>query len=244
MPALCRGGPRVRPSCRPQGATILSVILEPFVRVPLTEPEEEDTGVRPYRWTVEEFYRFIEAGIFEHPERLELIRGEIIEKMAAQRTPHSQSTVHTIKAMARAFGESCHVRSQLPLDIGKESEPEPDVMVLRGDERDYDDHTPTPSEVQLIIEISDTTLRSDTGSKAALYAEARIQEYWVLNLNARCLELHRDPIPMQDSRYGFGYKTRVRYTEEEAVSPLAAPQAEIRVSDLLPRVTPEEGRSA
>jgi Uma2 family endonuclease len=201
--------------------------------------EEEDTGVRPFQWTVEQYYRAIESGLFEHPERLELIRGEIIEKMAAQETPHAQATGYVYDRAVEIFGPMNHVRSQSPLNIGKKTEPEPDVMVVRGKRRDYDRRKPTPADVLFVVEVSDTTLGYDRNSKAALYAEAGVAEYWVLNLKGRWLEVRREPIEMPDSRYGFGYRTTIRYTEQDTVAPLAA-DAMILVSDLLPASTEKD----
>lgn len=207
----------------------------------LEEPElEEDTGVRPYQWTVERFYRAIEAGIFEHPERLELIEGEIIEKVAAQETPHCQATLLARDVLEEIFGLTCHIRTGMPLDIGKSAEPEPDVFVVRGQTRDFDRRKPQPGDVKLLMEISDTTLGYDRHRKAALYAEAGVEEYWILNLRGRCLEVRRDPLPMPNSKYGFGYRTTILYTEDDTASPLAAPDAAIRVGDLLPRPAPQE----
>lgn len=205
--------------------------------IDLPEPEEADTGVRPYRWTVEDFYRAIDARLFKHPERLELIDGEIIEKVSPQQTPHSQATIYCRDETERVFKPMGHVRTQMPLDVGQRTEPEPDVMVVRGSVRDYDHRKPTPADVLLVIEVSDTTLGYDRHRKAALYAEAGIADYWVLDLNARCLEVHRDPGPMPHGKHGYGYKTILRCAEGESVSPLRTPDAVIRVSDLLPRST-------
>jgi len=204
----------------------------------LTE-EEQDTGVRSYQWTVDEYYCAIELGLFEHPERLELIRGEILEKVAPQETPHAQATGYVYDLAVEMFGPSNHVRSQSPLNISKKTEPEPDVMVVRGKRRDYDRRKPTPADVLLLVEVSDTTLGYDRNSKAALYAEVGVEDYWVLSLNGRWLEVRRSPAPMPDSRYGFGYKTTFHYAEEDVVSPLHAPEAKIRVGELLPTLSLE-----
>lgn len=206
---------------------------------------EEDAGFVPFRWTVPAFYKAIEAGLFAHPERLELIRGEIIERVSPQLPPHSSGTMRAVREARRAFGVGFVVRSQMPLDVDKESEPEPDVLVVIGDESDYDRRQPRVEEVRLLIEVSDATLRRDTGSKAALYAEAGVTDYWVLNLQGRCVEVCRDPAPMPDKPLGWGYKSVKRCTEGESIAPLHAPGGTtigttIAVSDLLPRPAEEQ----
>src|SRR5438874_9169271 len=109
--------------------------------------EELETGVRPFAWTVDAFYRAIGAGVFEHPERLELLEGEIFENMSPQLTPHAQATGRTSKQLTRVFGEGKHIRIQTPLNISQATEPEPDVMVVIGEWEDFDDRKPTPGDV-------------------------------------------------------------------------------------------------
>src|SRR5437588_1056835 len=79
--------------------------------------EDLDTGVRPFAWTVDAFYRAIGAGVFEHPERLELLEGEIFENMSPQLTPHVQTTFLTADVLREIFGAENHVRTQSPLDV-------------------------------------------------------------------------------------------------------------------------------
>jgi len=205
-----------------------------------TPEEAEDTGVRPRRWTVEEYYRAAELGIFRPGEKLELIKGEVIQKMSPQEKPHAASIQRVARAMRNAFGDACDVRPQLPMTLPDATEPEPDVLVADRREDDYLDHHPMPAEVRLIVEISDTTLRYDQVKKAAVYAEAGLEDYWILNLKTRCLEVRREPAALPGAPFGFGYKRLTIHTQEEQVSPLAAPAAVIRVVDLLPPVPQEQ----
>lgn len=208
----------------------MSVTIEPNLRL----EEAEDTGARPYEWTVAQFYRAIRAGAFEYPERLELLDGEIIEHMAPQETPHIQATLLTAQCLAKVFGNGTHVRTQTPLDICGKTEPEPDVMVVKGDLRDYDARKPAASDVLLVVEVADATLRLDRARKAAIYARAGIRDYWIVNLRARTLEVYRDLRPLQGDPLAFGYESITGYTEDELVTPLATPESPIRVADLLP----------
>jgi Uma2 family endonuclease len=214
----------------------MSVIQRPDTAAPL-----ESSGVRPYLWTVERFYRALSAGLFEHPERLELIKGEIIERMSPQDTPHSTSTLLTRDLLADLFRALGHVRSQMPLDLFRDTEPEPDVFVVKGAIRDYETRKPRPSDLLLVVEVSDSTLAYDRGVKASLYAEAGITEYWIVNLPERCLEVFRDAGAKAGERFGFGYHDVRRYAETESVAPLAAPDAPVRVEDLLPKPVSETG---
>jgi Uma2 family endonuclease len=111
-------------------------------------------------------------------------------------------------------------------------------MVVVGSPDDYTDH-PTPADVRLVVEVSDTTLRLDRKVKAALYAEAGVPDYWIGNLRVRRLEVYRDPVPLPDPPGGYGYRSVTFYSEEESITPIAAPHAVIRVADLLPPVQPD-----
>jgi Uma2 family endonuclease len=118
------------------------------------------------------------------------------------------------------------------LEFPPRSKPEPDVAVVVGNFRDYRKKQPTTA--VLLVEVSDTTLRQDRNIKASLYAKAAIEEYWIVILRDRVLEVYRDPTPMKDARFGYGYLNVVRYAETDRVSPLAAPEASIDVCDLMP----------
>lgn len=189
--------------------------------------EPSDEGVRRRRFTREEYYRAAQLGIFRPGERLELLAGEILEKMRPQLTPRATAILDTAEELRRAFGSGCHVRQQLPLILDEQSEPEPDLMVVTGSPRDYLGRHPQASDVLLLVEVADTTLHFDQGRKLTAYAGAGIPEYWIENLKERRLEVYRDPEET-------GYKTVLHYDKEETIAPLAAPDATIRVADLLP----------
>ncbi len=177
-----------------------------------------------------EYERAAEIGLFGPEERLELIEGEIVQKVTIK-PPHSASTDLALE-FARAALPAAYVRCQQPLAINDMSEPEPDVAVVSGTVRDYVQAHPTTA--ILVIEVADTTLAQDRTTKAGLYAKAGIPEYWIVNLVDRLLEVHRDPAAMSEQPLGYSYRSITRHTETEAVAPLAAPHAPVRVSDLLP----------
>lgn len=188
--------------------------------------------LRRKRWTREEYERAAELGLFRPEERLELLEGEIVEKMP-QNTPHATAICRCERLLNRIFTTANVVRTQLPLALGLRSEPEPDVALVSGSIDDYEDSY--PSTAVLIIEISDSTLRVDRGLKASLSARAGIPDYWILNLGQRVLEVHRQPTTLRGRRLGYGYENIQTIPETERVSPLAAPDTSILVADLLPR---------
>jgi Uma2 family endonuclease len=194
---------------------------------PPAEPLEENVRLR--RWTRKEYHRAAELGLFRPEERLELLDGEILEKMSPQNPPHSNGILRSVRILNRAFGSNHHPRPQLPLALNGRSEPEPDVVVVVGTEDDYATKTPAAADARLVVEVSDSTLRLDRGRKRKAYARAGIMEYWIVNLPQRQLEVHRDPV-------GTEYRSITVYGEQETVTPLAAPQAAIPVTDLLPPV--------
>jgi Uma2 family endonuclease len=180
----------------------------------------------PYRWTRAEYYRLGELGFFQN-KRVELIRGEIVE-MSPKGWPHVVAVRKTAGVLEAAFVGIGWVARQEPVNL-TDSEPEPDVAVVRGRFEDFADH---PTTAALIVEVADTSLFYDTTTKAGLYAEMAIPDYWVVDVEHRQLLVFRDPAPVAAG--GAAYRTHLTLGPDATVSPLAAPAASIRVADLLP----------
>jgi Uma2 family endonuclease len=155
--------------------------------------------------------------------------------MAAQYEPHVIAVMKTDRAAAKAFGEGHVIRRQAPIHLGRWSKPEPDIAVLAGELEDFIASGP-PTSALLLTEVSDATLSVDRGKKLALYAKHGIQDYWILNLVARQLEVHRRPISDPSARYKFRYAEMFACTAEQEIAPLARPQSPISVADMLPAV--------
>lgn len=184
------------------------------------------------RWTREEYYRAGDLGLFGPEERLELIGGEVIKKPRPMTPAHAFGICVVGDAVRAILPSGYLISTQLPMSIGADSDPEPDVSVVAGSPRDFTENHPTMA--ALVVEVADSTRRFDRTVKSSLYASAGVPEYWILLLPDRALEIHRDPAPAADEPFGHHYTTIRRYTEPESVSPLLAPNASIRIADLLP----------
>jgi Uma2 family endonuclease len=197
-----------------------AVTERPYRPVPADPPRK--------RWTRAECAAFEATGLWGQ-QHLELIEGELIDRKMGKNRPHA-STLAVVNAwMIRVFGER-YVNSETSIDVAPEdnptSEPEPDIIVLARPTFEITKN-PQPPEIRLVIEISDSTLGFDLTIKAGLYARAGISEYWVFDIPAHRLIVHRDP------RNGM-YTSVAAYRPEEAVAPLAAPEHEFLVRDAFP----------
>jgi Uma2 family endonuclease len=182
-------------------------------------------------WSRAEFERMAELGLFAD-EKLELIEGVITEKMT-QNSPHATVIYRAPRALERVFDEAHFmVRVQAPLNLGARSQPEPDIAVVQGNWQQWTQQHPTTA--SLIVEVSDSTPETDRTIKASLYARSGIHEYWIVNVAERRLEFHRDAAPMSKKPLGYGYRNVQILTETDSTAPIAAPDATIAVSDLLP----------
>jgi Uma2 family endonuclease len=184
-----------------------------------------------YRWSRSEYERLGELGFFTG-RRVELIGGQIVE-MSPKKPRHSAGNERAKRALESVFPpDRFWIRAQEPLALGQYDEPEPDVAVVPGGPEDYsDDH---PSGALLIVEVADTTLAYDRGAKADIYAAAGIDDYWVINLVARVVEVCRRPLPDLASETGHRYAERLTVAAGGRIAPLAASDHPILVDDLLP----------
>lgn len=175
------------------------------------------------RWTREECAVLEASGLWEQ-QHLELIEGELISKMGKKR-PHTNAMVIMHAWLLRVFGEQ-FVNQEASMDVAPGdnaiNEPEPDLIVLARPSREIRSGNPQPSDIRLLVEVSDTTVKFDLTVKARLYARAGIAEYWVVDIPARRIVVHRDP---QDGQY----RSVVAYSENESVRPIASPEHEFPV---------------
>jgi Uma2 family endonuclease len=180
-------------------------------------------------WTVPQFHYLGDLGIFEG-RRAWLIDGVIIEE-GPMNPPHAIAATKTEDLIRDLFRNGYHVRVAKPLVVGQLTDPEPDVAVVVGKPADYTAH---PTTAVLVIEVSDTSLTTDTTTKAELYATAGIADYWVLDVDGRRLLVFRDPVVLPAGLGATAYRTHLTLGPADSIAPLAAPASTVRVSDLLP----------
>jgi Uma2 family endonuclease len=195
--------------------------------------ETEDNGaadesVKVRLWTRDEYYQMAELGFFRG-KRVELIEGEIIE-MSPMKSLHMTGISLADEILRAVFLSGFVIRVQAPLSFSEITEPEPDIAVVKGKIRDFTEAHPKTAE--LIVEVSDATIRYDRTKKAAIYAKNKIREYWILNVKNRSLEVYRRPI--RDKKLGFVYTEILILTEKDSVAPLAKPDAKIKIADIMP----------
>jgi Uma2 family endonuclease len=184
------------------------------------------TGAREItrrRFTVHEYHRMAEARILHEDDRIELIDGELVE-MAAIGTRHFTCVNRLNHLLVGNVGDDVIVSIQNPVRLNEYSEPQPDVALIRA--RDYRESLPTPEDVLLLIEVSDTTLAYDRGPKLSLYARAGIQEVWIVDLAGEVIERHTDPS-------GDGYRGLKRARRGETLESVTLPTLSLSVDDVL-----------
>jgi Uma2 family endonuclease len=148
-----------------------------------------DLAERQRRITLDEYHRMVEAGILGEDEHVELVDGVLVA-MAPQGRAHARVIQRLTRLLVRTLGDDLEVLPQLPLTLPDDSEPEPDLAVVRAEDAQSGEHHPRTA--LLVIEVAGDSLRFDRGSKAALYARAGIPEYWIVNLAESTVEVHRE----------------------------------------------------
>jgi len=144
-----------------------------------------------HRFTVDEYHRMIEAGVLTENHRVELLEGWIVAKMP--HNPAYDSTIDlTVGELEGLLTQDWFIRVQSAITL-EDSEPEPDVAVVRGPRGRYVDHHPRAQDIGLVIEVSDTTLQNDRNDKGPLFARARIATYWIINIPETRIEVYTEP---------------------------------------------------
>jgi Uma2 family endonuclease len=186
---------------------------------------------RTRRFSRAEYERLIDLGVFQPGEPIELIGGELMVA-EPQGAAHYTAIMKTAKALEAAFGPAWHARTQGPVGLDDDSEPEPDVAIVPGSPDDYS--RAHPSRPVLTVEVAESSLGADRERKGSLYARAGLPDYWVLNLVDRVLEVYREPAPDSTAPFGWRYARREVFDASARVTSLAAPGSSIPVSHLLP----------
>jgi Uma2 family endonuclease len=176
-------------------------------------------------FSVREYEELIATGFFTGKKRVELIEGELIEKMT-QGDPHIGCINRLNRIFMRNLGDDFIVSVQNAIVVNPYSAPEPDVVILRFREDFYASGKAKPEDVLLIIEVSDSTVRFDRQTKMPLYARAGIEEAWLVNLPRKALEVYRSPVNGK-------YQIVQKLGKNESIAPLNFPELQVSVSNII-----------
>jgi Uma2 family endonuclease len=184
-----------------------------------------------HRFTVDEYHKLIEIGLLTEDDNLELLEGYLVQKMS-RNPPHDGTLQLVIDALAPHLSAGWCLRQQSAVTM-TDSEPEPDVAVVRGDKRSYLTHHPGPADVGLVVEVAETTLPSDRTDKLRIYARAGIPVYWIVNLTDRQVEVYGQP---SGPTANPDYATRQTYKPGDGVPVVldGQPVGNVPAAELLP----------
>ena len=167
-----------------------------------------------------------ETGILSDRDRVELIYGEILA-MSPIGPRHGAAVDRATRAMVNVTGDLAIVRVQGSVGLDEYNQPQPDIVLLRPKADYYASSNPTPADILLIVEVADTSLEYDRGPKEQLYAEARVPEYWVADVQNDCLFACSEP---QDR----SYRQVRQFHRGDLIAPLLLPECRLQVDVLLP----------
>lgn len=174
------------------------------------------------KWSVEDYHQMIDAGIL-CDRQVELLAGEIVE-MSPESPLHYNKTKRGVEYLATLLTGKADIRFNGPISLSA-SEPEPDIAIVRPPESRYDHHHPYAEDIFWLIEVAKSSLKKDLELKLSIYAQAQIQEYWVLDLSQQQLIVFRNP---ENNTY-----LSQQIIHQGMIIPLAFPDMEISVERLL-----------
>ncbi|MEM6256197.1 MAG: Uma2 family endonuclease [Cyanobacteria bacterium P01_D01_bin.156] len=175
-----------------------------------------------YKWTLDRYHAAIASGLFDD-QSVELLSGDIVV-MAPEREPHACYSSDGAEYLRQLLGNRASIRETKPVTLPNNSEPIPDVAIVKPPLRRYLEHHPYPDDICWLIEYSDSTLAKDLNEKKQIYANAGIREYWISDLKNNQLRIFRDLVDGD-------YQTQ-KILKEGSISPLAFADVTINVSRL------------
>lgn len=167
------------------------------------------------RFTIEEYHRLIDLGIFQEDDRMELIEGEIVN-MVSKGKPHAVCCRNLIRELSTLVGNRAIIQCQDPILLPNYSEPEPDLAIVRNRDDNYLTNHPSPEDILLLMEIADSSLQYDREVKLNLYAQYNIVHYWIFNLLENQLEVYSHPYQKSQSN-NFDYRQKQIFLPNESV---------------------------
>ncbi|NUN63625.1 Uma2 family endonuclease [Pseudanabaena biceps] len=153
---------------------------------------EQELEPQIHLWTVADYHQMIEAGVLDEDDRVELLEGKIV-CMSPQRPFHAASVQRSSRLLFKLLSDRAEIRIQLPVTLGNDSEPEPDIAVVRLDANEYSFRHPEAPDIYLLIEVADWTISKDRKQKARIYSKNQVLEYWILDLQKRQVYIFRQP---------------------------------------------------
>ncbi len=188
-----------------------------------------------FRLSVEQYHEMIRAAILTNDDRVELLEGWLVP--GPFKNPPHRVTKELAEELLRAvIPAGWYLTSQEPVTTTT-SEPEPDLLVVRGAPRDYEECHPSPENIALVVEVSDSNIGRDRGIKRRIYARANIPVYWIIDVTARQVEVNTLPGGSANEPHYLSAKS---YSENEMI-PVTVDGHEvgrIAVREMLPRMTP------
>jgi Uma2 family endonuclease len=178
----------------------------------------------PKKFTTESYHKMSELGLFKEGDRLELIKGEIIE-MSPVGLKHASCVKRLNHLFMKKLGDQVIVGVQDPIQLEDNSEPQPDLVLLKPRSDFYANKHPQAKDILLLIEVSDSSLEYDRTVKIPLYAENQISEVWLVDLNESCLEIYRKP-------YQNYYQNTQKLSPINSIILSNFPKVEIKINEL------------
>ena len=177
-------------------------------------------------WSIADYHQMIEAGILDEDDRVELLEGKIV-CMSPQRPFHAASVQRSSRLLFKLLSDRAEIRVQLPVILGNDSEPEPDLAVVRFDADEYSFRHPEVPDIYLLIEVADSTIAKDRNQKARIYAKNQVLEYWILDLQKRQVYVFRQP---EESVY----REKLILNSDDSITMQAFPDVAIALNDMFP----------
>jgi len=177
-------------------------------------------------WSIADYHQMIEAGILDEDDRVELLEGKIV-CMSPQRPFHAASVQRSSRLLFQLLSDRAEIRVQLPVILGNDSEPEPDLAVVRFDADEYSFRHPEVLDIYLLIEVADSTIAKDRNQKARIYAKNQVLEYWILDLQKRQVYVFRQP------EEGV-YREKLILNSDDSITMQAFPDVAIALNDMFP----------
>ncbi len=192
------------------------------------------SGLVPYRLTVRQFDKMIDAGIFRDEDHVELLGGLLVDKMV-KRDPHNFAIVELSELLRDVLKPAWVIREEKSVVIGRSWRPEPDIAVARGPRNRYRSQDPRSVDLGMLVEVADSSYAIDRGSKWRRYAAVKVPVYWILNLPQRQIEVYSTP---SGRGKAASYRDSQVYGQDDEV-PVTLEGRElgrIKVKDVLPLI--------